>query len=1317
MSTTTTVTTTTASRSLDSGHAMPAAIPIATPPSSNVQRVKLNAKRSSMTPPSSQSGAGITGAAGTSSANNLRNPLVLVALVFVTLLVALLVMAFFAFAPLLCVTSLGLLYLVGLYLSTESNWRWHDAQEFENRFWTLTAFLFSTAVLYIQDSPIALGRWNATFGMLLVVSFTSGVHFLDRFLHRKEISRKPRLNVDASLPQHLVKVKETAEEKAKLVTDSVARIDRMYLPSTINNMLNLAQVKAQEQTIFRVLSESSKDELNYIINNVRLALVFYKVKDHSATSRPDQSRTRILDLLCSQRLADLTITSRAILLDALMVMKLSAHPMGEKWVRTIILKTAGDDLSKLKTYTDAKGDFHSLHKLIFNDIRDPAIRNDLLNHIRREADIQTAHMRLGTRRAMQRRQHAWRKVLSDVDDTLYSSGGRYPAGIDTRYPRHVVYPGVLSFYRELDMGTAGPDDWRDDHVGNLVFLSARPHVYKDMSEKKSYAKFAALYENKGMHTLPTMLAGSLQSGRAFMVQGDLEPMARKKFENFGEYYQLYPEFTHVFVGDNGQGDVRAAELIVEKYGSSALEAAFFHLVQPVEKTFGYHSSEDLERWRKMNIVFFHTYVGAAVEAFRLRKIRAVGLRKICDESIQSFEEISTWSSPYRRERARVLLNADLERANTSLVTAGLSAVRLVTRPQRFALNSDVRTPLGRAIVRRYRAVEGIYEVDLLDWTTIRRRQRRRVQGFFPEESLVTYVAGDVSPITRSPLKFVRVHRAPLGKIYAPQTPVSTPFGDGRVVKFRTEDEIYVVAIDGHPGATNNGTASSLKLTGYFAPDAIIPIKQLTDENGDSVSPRMFAGVRSSIGYITKRLSTFVPGSAPKPLFSAGTTVDTPFGRGIALGMRPFDRVYDIQLLRAGMTKTTVLVQERSLQLAPVSPSRSFFSMLGIGSSGGMKTASINGSRTPPLVGRAVATPYGKGIIVKFRAAEQIYEVELLDWTLANNQKVVAFLTKSFVRGLVESEVPELSLDDSKAESSAPSSTRGGFFQLFRYGFSASNGIENVPTPSEAPPAPSRRFDTPFGVGSTTMDKPESGSWRLTLENPDLAGVVAFVQADAATELPPPTHVRRNTLEFLGYPFSYLRSGWNSTAPPSENGSFIDTAFTGSLPSGPKFATGTLVATPFGEGVVTLYRRDDHVYHVQVGSINCYFQPTALAHPMRGTIGEPVSTVFGSGILKTVRPDDGVHVVTLRHAMLPSMEIRGYLQAQAISGAIPAARGDVVSTPFGAGVVVKYRAEDDFYCVALEWDPRRRTHVTAFIRSQDVVRAGPVEKTSSGCCVM
>ena len=44
------------------------------------------------------------------------------------------------------------------------------------------------------------------------------------------------------------------------------------------------------------------------------------------------------------------------------------------------------------------------------------------------------------------------QVVSDIDDTLMCSGGSYPAGRDTRYPHNCVYPGILAFYNELDVG-------------------------------------------------------------------------------------------------------------------------------------------------------------------------------------------------------------------------------------------------------------------------------------------------------------------------------------------------------------------------------------------------------------------------------------------------------------------------------------------------------------------------------------------------------------------------------------------------------------------------------------------------------------------------------------------------------------------------------------------------------------------------------------------------------------------------------------------------------------------------------------------------
>ena len=228
--------------------------------------------------------------------------------------------------------------------------------------------------------------------------------------------------------------------------------------------------------------------LYYSIGRV-LTLIF----STTSTSFGGQHRTELLQLMAVERLPALTVMSRVIVLHALQILKLRANPRAEYWVRNIFLNSHGDDLSEIKTLTDAKGDYYCMSKLIYDDIKSETVRQDILNHIRKDAAMQLSRRQLGTSLRRPRNNFmAWKKILSDVDDTLLSSGGLYPAGIDKRYPRKVVYPGVLAFYRELDLGTTGPEDWPEHRVGNLVFLSARPHVYKDMSEKSNFAKFEKL---------------------------------------------------------------------------------------------------------------------------------------------------------------------------------------------------------------------------------------------------------------------------------------------------------------------------------------------------------------------------------------------------------------------------------------------------------------------------------------------------------------------------------------------------------------------------------------------------------------------------------------------------------------------------------------------------------------------------------------------------------------------------------------------------------------------------------------------------------
>jgi hypothetical protein len=228
-----------------------------------------------------------------------------------------------------------------------------------------------------------------------------------------------------------------------------------------------------------------------------------------------------------------------MLLDGFQRLKLSAHPQCEQWAHSIIVKTKGDSLSELKSLTDSKGDFNSMHKLIYWDIRTPRIKEEILRHIAGQANVQASHMKLRTKAARARDMFAWRKILSDVDDTLACSGGSFPAGCDVSYPKKAIYPGVLAFYRELDLGTTGPDVWDSNkRVGNLVFLSARPHLYKDLLESHSYDKFRRLQETSGMHTSPSLLPGEMVSGGEFMVSGSFEPLARKKYDNFREYLSL-----------------------------------------------------------------------------------------------------------------------------------------------------------------------------------------------------------------------------------------------------------------------------------------------------------------------------------------------------------------------------------------------------------------------------------------------------------------------------------------------------------------------------------------------------------------------------------------------------------------------------------------------------------------------------------------------------------------------------------------------------------------------------------------------------------
>ena len=102
--------------------------------------------------------------------------------------ILLMILALFSSAPIFCTCFSSLLYTLYLFIANEESGI-HHAQEYENRFWTIFTVLFTTALFFANDSPIAVGTWSPSFGFVLVLSAGFGMHTYDRYRHRQELTK------------------------------------------------------------------------------------------------------------------------------------------------------------------------------------------------------------------------------------------------------------------------------------------------------------------------------------------------------------------------------------------------------------------------------------------------------------------------------------------------------------------------------------------------------------------------------------------------------------------------------------------------------------------------------------------------------------------------------------------------------------------------------------------------------------------------------------------------------------------------------------------------------------------------------------------------------------------------------------------------------------------------------------------------------------------------------------------------------------------------------------------------------------------------
>lgn len=183
--------------------------------------------------------------------------------------------------------------------------------------------------------------------------------------------------------------------------------------------------KRLQKALHRILSTAGKNELNYVLCAVNVAAMVEVASDKS------------IKLLVGPRLILLETVSRAALVDGIQKLGMRHRRQRQEWARDVIIQTYGIELTHFKAYIDDGGDYHSMYKLLYNDLQGD-IQDEVFEHIKQQGSAVLSAFE-SLKLSENKPPGVVLKILSDVDDTVFSSGGSFPAGVDARYPRCVFF--------------------------------------------------------------------------------------------------------------------------------------------------------------------------------------------------------------------------------------------------------------------------------------------------------------------------------------------------------------------------------------------------------------------------------------------------------------------------------------------------------------------------------------------------------------------------------------------------------------------------------------------------------------------------------------------------------------------------------------------------------------------------------------------------------------------------------------------------------------------------------------------------------------
>lgn len=288
-------------------------------------------------------------------------------------------------------------------------------------------------------------------------------------------------------------------------------------------------------------------------------------------------------------------------------------PLRDEILVELLTSRRGTELTRVKNRINTAEDHQDLEDLVFVDLPQHA-RDRVLQHFAAEAATTSV---------------ADVKILSDIDDTVFCKLR------DRRWPRGMIYPGVLATFDALDLG---PHDEPFDR-GDVTFVTARPADAWGLVENHSRTAL----RRAGVSKL-SVLSGSL------LALLSKEAMAEYKVRNIDHYRQLFGEYQLLFLGDSGQADILVAEHLIDRHPES-VRLVLIHDVAGTGPT-------ERERHAQQGIHFHDTYIGAAVIAYQHDLISRTGLERVAREAVGGFSHIR-WDSTAQRDRMRNLFERDL----------------------------------------------------------------------------------------------------------------------------------------------------------------------------------------------------------------------------------------------------------------------------------------------------------------------------------------------------------------------------------------------------------------------------------------------------------------------------------------------------------------------------------------------------------------------------------------------------------------------------------------------------------------------------------